>query len=61
MPQIIVEDLVKRFRISERDAGVWGAIRGIVRRRYQTVDALDGMSFSIEPGELSCRHLAGQA
>ena len=52
MPQIIVEDLVKRFRISERDAGVWGAIRGIARRRYHTVDALDGVSFSIEPGEL---------
>ena len=52
MPQIIIEDLVKRFRISERDAGVWGAIRGIVHRRYHTVDALDGVSFSIEPGEL---------
>ena len=52
MPQIIVEDLVKRFRISERDAGVWGAIRGLARRRYHTVDALDGVSFSIEPGEL---------
>ena len=52
MPQIVVEDLVKRFRISERDAGLWGAIRGIVRRRYHTVTALDGVSFSIEPGEL---------
>ena len=28
MPQIIVEDLIKRFRISERDPGIWGAIRG---------------------------------
>ncbi len=52
MPQIVVEDLVKRFRISERDAGMWGAVRGLVRRRYQTVTALDGVSFSIEPGEL---------
>ena len=52
MPQIIVEDLIKRFRISERDPGIWGAIRGLARRRYHTVDALDGVSFSIEPGEL---------
>lgn len=52
MSQIIVEDLVKRFRISERDPGMMGAVRGLFRRRYQTVDALDGVSFSIEPGEL---------
>ena len=52
MPQIVVENLVKRFRISERDAGIWGAIRGMAHRRYRTVDALDGVSFSIEPGEL---------
>jgi len=32
--------------------GVWGALKGVVRRRYQTVDALDGVSFAIEPGEL---------
>ena len=52
MPQIVVEDLVKRFRISERDPGMMGAVRGLFRRRYQTIDALDGVSFSIEPGEL---------
>ena len=52
MPQIVVENLVKRFHISEREAGLWGAVRGIVRRRFRTVDALDGVSFSIEPGEL---------
>ncbi len=52
MSQIVVEDLVKRFRISERDPGMLGAIRGLFRRRYQTIDALDGVSFSIEPGEL---------
>ncbi|MXX93722.1 MAG: ATP-binding cassette domain-containing protein [Chloroflexi bacterium] len=52
MSQIIIEDLIKRFRVSERDAGMWGAIRGIVKRRYHTIDALDGVSFSIESGEL---------
>ena len=52
MPQIVVENLVKRFRISERDAGMWGAIKGVARRRYHTIYALDGVSFSIEPGEL---------
>ena len=52
MSQIVVEDLVKRFKVAERAPGVWGALRGVARRRYRTVDALDGVSFNIEPGEL---------
>ena len=52
MSQIVVEDLVKRFRVAERTPGVWGALRGVARRRYRTVNALDGVSFEIAPGEL---------
>lgn len=49
---IICEDLVKTFSISEREAGLWGAARGLVRRRYRTVRALDGVSFTLAEGEL---------
>ena len=52
MSQIVVEDIVKRFRVAERAPGIWGALRGVARRRYRTVNALDGVSFKIEPGEL---------
>ncbi|MHC5033723.1 MAG: ABC transporter ATP-binding protein [Planctomycetota bacterium] len=52
MPQIIVENLVKTFSVAERRPGLWGALRGVVGRRYRTVRALDGVSFSVEPGEL---------
>jgi ABC-2 type transport system ATP-binding protein len=52
MPQIIVEGLSKTFRVAERTPGVWGAVRGLARRSYRTVRALDGVSFSIERGEL---------
>ncbi len=52
MPQVLVEDLVKTFRVAEREAGTWGAVRGLVRRRYRTVRALDGISFQLEAGEL---------
>ena len=52
MPQIVVEDLRKSFRVAERRPGIWGALRGIVHREYRTVHALDGVSFGIEPGEL---------
>jgi ABC-2 type transport system ATP-binding protein len=52
MPHIVVEDLVKTFRVAERRPGLWGALRGVVHRRYRTVRALGGISFSVEPGEL---------
>jgi ABC-2 type transport system ATP-binding protein len=52
MPQIVVEDLVKTFHVAQRQPGLWGAVRGLARRRYRTVRALDGISFTIEPGEL---------
>ena len=31
MPQILVENLEKRFRVAARDPGMWGAVRGLVR------------------------------
>ena len=52
MHQIIVENLVKTFRVSERAAGLWGAVRGVVHRRHRTVRALDGVSFALDAGEL---------
>jgi ABC-2 type transport system ATP-binding protein len=52
VPQIVVEDLVKTFRVAERDPGMLGALRGVVRRRHREVRALDGLTFSMEAGEL---------
>jgi ABC-2 type transport system ATP-binding protein len=52
VPQIIVEDLVKTFRVAERRPGLLGALRGVVHRRCRTVRALDGVSFRIERGQL---------
>ena len=52
MPQIHVENLVKRFRIAQRSPGVLGALGGLFNPRYQTVKALDGISFSMEKGEV---------
>lgn len=52
MPQILVQDLAKTYRVSERDPGLMGAVRGLVRRRWRTVEALKGVSFSLERGEL---------
>ncbi len=50
--QIVVEDLVKTFRVAERAPGMIGAVRGLVRRRHKVVEALSGISFSLAAGEL---------
>ena len=50
--QIVVENLVKTYRIAHRQPGLWGSVRGLVRRQYRQLRALDGVSFSIDAGEL---------
>jgi len=52
MPQILVEELTKTYRIAERSPGAWGAVKGLVRRRWRTVEALAGVSFQLQRGEL---------
>jgi ABC-2 type transport system ATP-binding protein len=50
--QIVVDDLRKTFRVALRAPGLWGAVRGVLRRQHRTVHALEGVSFSLEAGEL---------
>lgn len=52
MPQIVVDQLRKSYRIHERDPGVGGALRALLRPRHRTVEALAGVSFALERGEL---------
>ncbi len=52
MSKIVVENLTKTYQIPERRPGLMGALIGVARRTYKTVQALDGISFSIETGEL---------
>ena len=53
MPQqIVVDQLRKSYRIHERDPGIGGALKAMLRPRYRTVQALEGVSFALERGEL---------
>ena len=52
MPQIRVENLVKTYRVAERNPGLRGALTGLFRRRHRKVEALVGISFQLEAGEL---------
>jgi ABC-2 type transport system ATP-binding protein len=51
-PLIRVENLEKRFRVAERRPGMLGAVAGLVYRRQREIRALEGVSFTIAPGEL---------
>src|SRR5215212_8456626 len=52
MPIIEAEGLAKTYRVFQKQDGVLGALRGLVRREYKEVKAVDGVSFAIEPGEM---------
>jgi ABC-2 type transport system ATP-binding protein len=52
MRQIVVNSIKKTFRVLERPPGLWGAIRGAFVRNYREIKALDGISFTIDEGEL---------
>jgi ABC-2 type transport system ATP-binding protein len=52
MPIIEASDLTKVYRVSQKKKGLLGAVRGLFRREYKEVRAVDGVSFAIEPGEM---------
>jgi ABC-2 type transport system ATP-binding protein len=52
MPIINVENLSKVFRINQKDPGLAGAIKALVRPRHTQKVAVDGITFSVEPGEV---------
>ncbi len=48
---IRVQDLAKHFKVHKRPPGLVSAMKSLVRRTYETVKAVDGVSFTIERGE----------
>jgi hypothetical protein len=52
MPGIEVSNLVKTYRIAQRESGLSGSLKGLFHRKYRVIRALDGISLSIKPGEL---------
>ncbi len=48
---IRARDLTKHFRVHKRPPGLASALKSLVRRTYETVKAVDGVSFTIERGE----------
>ena len=51
MPAIEASRLTKVYRTYRKERGLWGSIKGLVRRRYDETRAADEVSFQIEQGE----------
>src|SRR5256886_2952443 len=51
MPAIEASKLTKVYRTYRKERGLWGSIKGLVRRRYDEARAADQVSFQIEEGE----------
>jgi ABC-2 type transport system ATP-binding protein len=52
MPIIEARNLTRTYRVAQKVPGLLGAVRGLFRREYKEVRAVDGVSFTIEPGEM---------
>lgn len=52
MPAITVQNLTKTFTTKRKTAGFAGSLRALARPEYQTVEAVRGISFEMEDGEL---------
>jgi ABC-2 type transport system ATP-binding protein len=52
MSIIRVHDLCKTFQTKRKQPGLMGSLRAVVRPELQTVQAVQGISFELEPGEL---------
>src|SRR5205809_7940959 len=52
MSAIEARDLTKIYRTYRKEGGLWGAVKGLVRRRHDETRAADNISFQIEEGEL---------
>jgi ABC-2 type transport system ATP-binding protein len=52
MPIIEAVGLSKTYRVYQKKEGLLGAVRGLFRREYKEVRAVENVNFAIEPGEV---------
>lgn len=52
MAMIKVENLVKTYQVIQKESGLFGYFKNLVKPKYKEFDAVKGIDFSIEEGEL---------
>ena len=51
-PAVSVDKISKTYQVPEREAGFSAAVRGFFKRKYRDVQAVQQVSFEIQPGEV---------
>jgi len=52
MTAIVVRNLRKIYRVHQKPQGLMASVNSLFRRKYKQVRAVDGIDFTIEPGEI---------
>ena len=52
MKIIEVKNLNKKFKIKEKEKGLKGSLKSIIKPRYKTINAVNNISFEVEQGEI---------
>ena len=52
MKIIEIKNLNKQFKIKEKEKGIKGSIKSIIKPKYKIVEAVNDINFSVEQGEI---------
>ena len=52
MSIIEVKNLNKKFKIKEKEKGIKGSLKSIVKPAYKTINAVNNISFNVDKGEI---------
>jgi ABC-2 type transport system ATP-binding protein len=52
MPAVLADQLAKHYRVADKRPGLAGTAAHFFKRRMKTVEAVRGVSFAVEPGEI---------
>jgi ABC-2 type transport system ATP-binding protein len=51
-PIVVAQGLSKSFRVAQKEPGIAGTLKHLVKRTWRTIDAVKDVSFTIRPGEI---------
>lgn len=51
-PVITTHDLTKEYKVHQKEPGLVGSLRGLIRRQYKTISAVKKINLTIAAGEL---------
>ena len=52
MKIIEVKNLNKKFKIKEKEKGLKGSLKSIIKPKFKTINAVNNISFEVEQGEV---------